>query len=518
MEELISFFKERWKAITIFSLIIAGSLYSLDNFMHTAYFIKIKQYFPFIILIITFLSLFLSYVDRVKKFFSCFPFLQKLYCILLSITLGLALYCLMSNFLTLLTFTILFILLSLFELLKKINLNNGKKNKTSLDILYGNCPLSDEPITSISKDHFNRGKFIKNFSDLIISSKSDGIVYGLNGKWGSGKTSFVLMALNAHKNKIDKIHFESWHYRDPNKITEKLFNEIAEILMKNSKNKWKIRITLRALSNYVKSFSFYGLTINIPESIYKDPKQTISDILRGEYKSRLVIFIDDLDRLDKFELTAIFRSIRLLNGLPKIQFVLAYDKSNIKNLLYPNDDNLDQAADYLGKIIQCEFTLALPPENIRINFLEKIVSTSGINKPLSDEFFEFIKNERLSFHLFRLLDTPRTIKTILSQTIWIYTNTKNDNQNRYNFNDLFILTTLQYCLPDLYERLYTENASVTEFLLKKFKLPPRSFPAFLENCPLKDEEYRERILDKLDNKDQASVILLQYILPPIIWY
>lgn len=49
---------------------------------------------------------------------------------------------------------------------------------------------SDKPIDNKNKDRFNRNKFSSRISQTIINRKSDeGLVIGLYGVWGEGKTS-----------------------------------------------------------------------------------------------------------------------------------------------------------------------------------------------------------------------------------------------------------------------------------------------------------------------------------------
>lgn len=59
---------------------------------------------------------------------------------------------------------------------------------------------SDHPIFKISDDLLNRRDYAMRIAKFLISEKSnDGITVSINGKWGSGKTSFI----NLIKQSID---------------------------------------------------------------------------------------------------------------------------------------------------------------------------------------------------------------------------------------------------------------------------------------------------------------------------
>ena len=61
-------------------------------------------------------------------------------------------------------------------------------------------------------------------------------------------------------------------------------------------------------------------------------KNEIEKILQEE-KKRIVIFIDDIDRLDKSEIQAIFKLVKLSAGFSYTTYVLAFDQEMVASAL-----------------------------------------------------------------------------------------------------------------------------------------------------------------------------------------
>ncbi|WP_421776949.1 P-loop NTPase fold protein [Gardnerella sp. KA00243] len=57
--------------------------------------------------------------------------------------------------------------------------------------------IADKPIEKVDDDLLGRSDFAKQFGKSICEYDSkDGLVIGLYGKWGSGKTSIINMAIS----------------------------------------------------------------------------------------------------------------------------------------------------------------------------------------------------------------------------------------------------------------------------------------------------------------------------------
>lgn len=69
--------------------------------------------------------------------------------------------------------------------------------------------------------------------------------------------------------------------------------------------------------------------------------------------------MDDIDRLDKNEIQAIFRLVKLTSDFPKTTFVLAFDPNRVADALQEQYGGIDSSRSFVEKIVQVP--LSLPP-------------------------------------------------------------------------------------------------------------------------------------------------------------
>lgn len=336
------------------------------------------------------------------------------------------------------------------------------------------------PIKLIQEDELERKEFAERIGKLLKGTPANKVlVCGIQGSWGSGKTSLMNMVfewMGKQENYLfECITFESWHYREPDRIISVFFKTIEQVLNKHCTSYPQIKSLLSEIANFVSNVSLGGINFNLEKystDWEKDSRKKLQGILKDEFHLPLFIFVDDLDRLEKEELHAVLRSVRLLIELSNIHFILAYDKSLLSDLLFPEDKSGELAADYLGKIIQLEFNLAVPRQDIREKMLYKVMDRAQryLSQSEIDKVRCFIAESGLSYQIFSLLQTPREIRKIFAATIWIYL----CHPNVYDLVDLFILTIIQYRIPKLYRKLQIESELIIEGLCNYFKLPPRN--------------------------------------------
>ena len=86
--------------------------------------------------------------------------------------------------------------------------------------------------------------------------------------------------------------------------------------------------------------------------------EKIYEILK-ESKLKILVFIDDIDRLSKEEILEVFRLVRNTADFPYLQFFITYDREYvIKTIDVPNHDK------YLQKIFNLEISLPVFDRNV----------------------------------------------------------------------------------------------------------------------------------------------------------
>src|SRR6266403_1922087 len=200
---------------------------------------------------------------------------------------------------------------------------------------------SDQPIHSKRKDRFNRAVFAQRIADTAASrSDPSSIVIGLYGPWGCGKTStlnLVEEALDDHSNVV-VVRFNPWLYGSEERQLRGFFDTLAAALG-------------RALPRIGDSLA--GVKLD-------ELKQQIEEVLEQAGK-RVMVLIDDIDRLERAEIQAIFKLVKLSASFTSTSYVLSFDDEMIASSLGERYAQAGHEAgrDYLAKIIQVP--LHLPP-------------------------------------------------------------------------------------------------------------------------------------------------------------
>ncbi|WP_304645813.1 P-loop NTPase fold protein, partial [uncultured Dubosiella sp.] len=124
---------------------------------------------------------------------------------------------------------------------------------------------SDRPIETEKQDLLGRSRFSNQLGKAIYEyNGEDGLVIGLFGKWGTGKTSIINMAVNSIKefttNDTDMpiiLRFSPWNYSDKDNLILLFFNSLKSKLEKNNK-KLKRKVG-KALSDYSVALDAFSL-------------------------------------------------------------------------------------------------------------------------------------------------------------------------------------------------------------------------------------------------------------------
>ncbi|MFA5033498.1 MAG: P-loop NTPase fold protein [bacterium] len=225
--------------------------------------------------------------------------------------------------------------------------------------------LSDEPIETSKQDLFGRGKFIEDFHNSITNLPfKDSFVYGLYGSWGEGKTSVI----NLLKNKLEAnaeyliMSFEPWYFKDEEAILTAFYTQLENTLSKEFIFSPEFNKTFKKYLNLISvGIPQTGIKINFPHSDESAKKigEKIGKYIEWTGK-KIIIFIDDIDRLQLEEVLLVFKLIRLNTKFKNTIFVLSFDVNAIKEILKEKHDISHESvvkSEFIDKIVQCPINL-----------------------------------------------------------------------------------------------------------------------------------------------------------------
>lgn len=220
----------------------------------------------------------------------------------------------------------------------------------------------DWPVESLAEDRMGRANFAQALADEILAAPvAGGFVMGLTGPWGVGKTSILNMVLDALGDRVLVIQFNPWMFSGTESLIGPFFREVAKQL---GQERPKLKAIGEKLATYGRLLSpFAGLVgasgavdtaagllaqFSAEPSVVEQRAELRK--LLAELDQRLVVVLDDVDRLRPDEIADIVRLVRLVGDFPNTLYLLAFDRFRVEECLGDGDPKRGRA--YLEKIVQ----------------------------------------------------------------------------------------------------------------------------------------------------------------------
>lgn len=336
------------------------------------------------------------------------------------------------------------------------------------------------------EDSFGRSHFAKALSrSLVLPKGSPGLVVGIEGDWGSGKSTligFITKSLGEITSGAPiVVEFNPWMVSNTGALVEALIGQLAASIGKDLSDGQKGLETGQKLLNYVgllkhlkyvPGLSWVGhVAEDIPGIVgavaaqgAEAGQKAIGDFKRllpsldisqkraevvaalEELDHPIVIVIDDLDRLPAEEIRAMIQAIKAVADFPRITYLLAYDRNVIARALSTDEKS---GLSYLEKIVQVAYPI--PPSSQRQ--LKKFANdkVQGLLNGLQITLREFEQDryEEAMTLLTKLSRHPRDIIRVVNRLTLSLPMTHNE----VNAADVIVFEALSQRFPDLREAI-----------------------------------------------------------------
>jgi hypothetical protein len=231
----------------------------------------------------------------------------------------------------------------------------------------------DDPIEEWEQDLLDRFPLINVLAVKLLIAKKTIVV--LDGKFGAGKTS-VLNLLRIRLRKVAVVvPFSAWLPGSGYSLIESLLSDITV----ESKKQFIVpglgrntRRYARALAKSVPHLDW--LTEILPEETQTDAIDHLKQSLQRMPRP-VIVLIDDVDRMQKAEILALFKLLRGTAGIPNLSFVCACDKNEVMRIAgkAENTDG-ELTRQYLEKFFLDVFPITEPnPDTLRDIGVRRIV-------------------------------------------------------------------------------------------------------------------------------------------------
>ncbi|WP_321516225.1 P-loop NTPase fold protein [Marinifilum fragile] len=321
------------------------------------------------------------------------------------------------------------------------------------------------------QDKLGRFDYAQQISHIIINNgEKKSFAIGINGEWGSGKTSFIDMIKRI--NEIDYpghcifINFNPWYFTGTEKVLKKFYDTLIKtvgnnfsITFRNDLSKYFELICATESKIWKTNFLQYFKKSSDFESQLNDLKAHFKEL-----PQKIVIIIDDLDRLQKDEILVLFRTIRLIADFPNVAYLVGYSPNYLDYIL--EEDDADSETSFTGKIFQLEFELPDPLPSDLLKYWKSVIE-KFIKADSSGLQDRIVKNIVKNY----ILPNLRDIKRFLNQ--FTINSSLPEIQNNTYLPQLFLLELIYYCDPIAYYNIRsTRSFDDTSYLEKDEKIDP----------------------------------------------
>lgn len=309
--------------------------------------------------------------------------------------------------------------------------------------------LIDE--NDVDYDFLHRDIIIEHIYNSILNVKADNsFVIGINGAWGSGKTTTVNIVKEKIKNNINNKDlilndFNPWIYDNPQNMMVGLLKSIlneADITSNPLEHEKIFKSLINVIfkkagfdDTFVNNF-FYNL--DTVEKI----KDELDDFLEFNQK-RVVLFVDNLERAEADNIIFLFKLIGQVFDLKRITYVIIYDEDRLKDIF---SDKLKIDYHYIEKIIQQNISIPPIQQELLLNVcrvcIEKLLIFYG-EKNLEE--YRLIVNLIVS-EVKDLRMLKRFLNTVVTETFAV--------PHYLSKYTLFALNTIKFFDENLYYNIY----------------------------------------------------------------
>lgn len=357
--------------------------------------------------------------------------------------------------------------------------------------------LTDHPITRREDDELGSVEFARRLvRPLVEWPAQDSLVMGIFAPWGQGKSSTLnLLELElshwgeAGTRRAVPVRFNPWLYSDTTTLLTSFFGTMADALgtswLLTSREKKALRKAIQGFGKYVVPVLSALPATTLVAPIAKAAGATFEKLLqagegdlakeRGKIRNalsalsdreqpvRVVVLIDDLDRVEDDELRAMLRLVKLVGDLPNVSYVLALDFGRVREVL-AGGKALSYGQAFLEKIFQVP--IYLPPISIEtLEVLSKTALREVLEQAgLASDIFGVEQRQRLLPEIYHktvargvlsLRDRARLVNTLRFMLLA-------DTTPRLHPLDAVLIAFLQAFYPDAYDRVRRNKGFLTE--------------------------------------------------------
>lgn len=330
--------------------------------------------------------------------------------------------------------------------------------------------IADEEIDDKKDDLLESEAQAKSFAETVLASGAHpGLVFGVDGPWGVGKTSFVNLAERYWKRATDKVivcRFEPLRYASEPDLADRLIRDLSAAIQSKVFAP-EFRPAASRYSRLIKgkadvSFLGFKLSMEPSQETVDELLDDIDEVLR-RIDRRVIIVVDDLDRLDAKTTNNVLFATRRTFKLSQATYVLCYDTE----VLAGSKEDGPRAREFLEKFVTVKLSLFVDSSSLR-DFLRRdwerdesqlgavpsdtMVKLGAVLNELAD-----VLDGESAANYQPLVGDLRKVKRFVNAILLMQIEKTNLGRTDFNKRDLINLMLLHLNYPGLFRRIYAEE-------------------------------------------------------------
>ena len=396
---------------------------------------------------------------------------------------------------------------------------------------------SDAPINTIAEDRLYRSPCINRIADFLETTKVDeqGVFWGMFAPWGEGKTSLMNLVeeeiSQRSKNgklpeKIVFVNFDAWKFLTAEDAVASLSYAIAEKL--DAAGNKALASTLRAYGYMIagkrtkssfRSFASFIEGLQLLYFCYNHKELSIERTLRQDLVTaniRIVLVVDDLERMPHDDAFRIIRFLKSNFSLPKMIVAVLSDKQHLLKAITKGMGSEQKGEDerYLEKLIPLQFEVPKATTDSLISYVKEAVNSILKNHTHLDFYQdseEDFDSKLLGHYIQNMRAAKRFVSKFESNLLFQGQLTKSKSIN-VHVGDLLALTVMQIWEERVYKDLPSLVAKIrdskTSCSLPAWGMAEDEYEQWLkDHC--NDEKSKELVKEFLKNRLKVGSVSYQ---------
>lgn len=371
-------------------------------------------------------------------------------------------------------------------------------------------------------DNFNIMGYVNGLSKFVMDCNTP-MTIGIQGDWGTGKTSIMNMIRNSLEKdqRAEMIWFNTWQFSQFNMGNDLALSLLSTLLHEMDADDDKKKNILNFIGHVgkvaknmtvmmveskiggeaaevVKSALTNEEQFDLPKAIRELKNQfekLVEQTLQRKRKDRFIIFVDDLDRLQPGKAVELLEVLKLFLDCEQCVFILAIDYQVVLRGVaekYGATMSEDKGKSFFDKIIQVPFKMPIAHYDIS-NFVEKCFKEIGI---------EINNEEDLTTYVSLIQKTigqnPRSMKRLFNAFLLLTCITTEEVfKEEKNKQILFAILCLQQANDVMYDYIVQGRHNIEEMWPKITNHEDEDIKSYMSEHKL-DEKKQKQFFEFMD--------------------